>query len=56
MKEVIVLNKKRGGKVIIFVLIMVFIYYIYVLLATNAVMKMAKNLLSQQKMLKQCGL
>ncbi len=40
------MNKKRGGKVIIFVLIMVFIYYIYVLLATNAVMKMAKKVAS----------
>lgn len=43
MKEVIVLGKKRGGKMIIFVLIIVFIYYIYVLFATNGVMKMAKK-------------
>ena len=43
MKEMIVLNKRRGKKVIIFVLIIIFIYYIYVLIATNGVMKMAKK-------------
>lgn len=43
MKEMVVLNKRRGKKMIIFVLIIIFIYYIYVLSATNGVMKMAKK-------------
>ena len=43
MKEMIVLNKRRGKKIIIFVLIIIFIYYIYVLIETNGVMKMAKK-------------
>lgn len=44
MKEAIVLNKKRGGKMIIFILIIIFIiYYVYVLFATNEVMQMAKK-------------
>lgn len=37
------MNKRRGKKIIIFVLIIIFIYYIYVLFATNGIMKMAKN-------------
>ncbi len=37
------MSKKRGGKMVIFVLIIVFIYYIYVMFATSDVMKMAKK-------------
>lgn len=43
MKEMIVLDKRRGKKIIILVLIIIFIYYIYVLFATNGIMKMAKK-------------
>ena len=43
IKEVIVLNKKRGKKMIIFVFVMLFIYYVYVLFATNGIMQMAKK-------------
>ncbi len=43
MKGLIVLNKKRGKKIIVFVLIIIFIYYTYVLIATNGVMKKAKD-------------
>ena len=43
MKEMIVLDKRRGKKIITLVLIIIFIYYIYVLFATNGIMKMAKK-------------
>lgn len=43
MKGAIVLNKKRGEKMIIFVFIIIFIYYLYVLFATNEVIQMAKK-------------
>ena len=43
MKEMIVLDKRRGKKINILVLIIIFIYYIYVLFATNGIMKMAKK-------------
>lgn len=38
-----VLSKKRIGKIIIFALIIVSIYYIYVLIATNGIMKTARE-------------
>lgn len=37
------MNKKIAGRIIIFVLIAALIYYIYVLFATNGVMKMARQ-------------
>ncbi len=47
VKEVIVLSKvlskKRVGKIIIFALIIVSIYNIYVLIATNGIMKTARK-------------
>lgn len=43
MTGMIVLDKKRGKKIIVFVLIIIFIYYTYVLIATNGVMKKAKE-------------